>query len=209
MRHATLVAIAGLVLTATHAAKASVIFSDTSAGYLTANPYGAPGGNSPIGFEFTASQTAVLQSIDLFLVDTSNAHYNVSDYINLFSDVNNSPNTLLGSWAGFTSYMTNNSPFEQTINGISGLTLTQGTTYFLEYSDNFQRFGIDWLQNAAGVQTSGYYTSNTWYPGTINNADFDVLGTPVAEPGTLALLGTGLLCMGGLLRRSRTNAAAA
>jgi hypothetical protein len=208
MRHATLVAIAGLVLTATHAAKASVIFSDTSGGYSNSTHY-----YGPVAFEFTASQTATVQTIDLFLDSLGGSASYLSETVTLSTDLNDTPATVLGAWTGTSSgSVFYNQPFEETLSGLSGVTLTQGTTYFLQVGNAYQLPNLTWLPNAAGVQTSGYYSGGAWHAGALAAPDFDILGTvvtPVAEPGTLALLGTGLLCMGGLLRRSRTNAAAA
>jgi hypothetical protein len=125
------------------------------------------------------------------------------------------PGTVLESWTASPL-----SPEAQccTLTALSGngsIQLEAGTTYWVgvlpDASDNF----VLWNFNSTGAFTDTEYENygNGWVPNkvveTYETGAFEVLGTgsteppppTVPEPGTMTLLGTGLLGLAGMLRQ--------
>ncbi len=162
--------------------------------------------NSPVGLVRNGEQFTSLVSGNVNQIDVGLGWVLGTDAatISLWTSVNDLPGTELGSWA-----VSNMPTFGSTTNilttvtGITGVSITAGTQYFLviEAADDAWEA---WNENTQGdvgllIQDSGsgwnqFYGSNL--------GAFDVLtGTATPEPGSLTLLGAGLLGLSGLIRR--------
>lgn len=209
------------------AANATVIFTDFGPGDAFAdtgrvassgtNP-SDPSRNSP-GYSFIAPSTASISEIDVGFNSITG-----SVIIGLFAAVPYTgighglpgfgtiqPGAQLGEW---TVAKTGNQVVES-ITGITGITLTAGTGYFLLLSvDRSDRNDAVWGDNSTGVESALYQCGdsdpvcafgNISLAGVTTGA-FDVLGSTVVapEPGSLWLVGVALGGLGLLgLRRPR------
>jgi hypothetical protein len=152
--------------------------------------------------EFTAGGSAFVTEVDLGISvlqgngDATAALYTVGG--------NGSPGTLLGSW-GFTAHQNfGDCCAVETINTNGGPMLTQGTDYFMMLSAPGQNVDV-WNDNTTGAKGDVQISrnnGNTWSDqGVTILSAFRVEGTAVPEPGTLVMLGSGIVAAAAGLRR--------
>lgn len=158
-------------------------------------------------FPFIPGETATVTGADLALaaVDQTTATP-LTVYIE--SDSGGMPGTILDTLTqtgDFSAY-----PTTAVVNfACSGScsTLDAGTTYWIvgQQTDSANDAGWMYSFGDAGTWYYNYAGSATgpWLPYTANISAFDVTGTmsPVPEMGSMALLGTGLIGLAGVLRR--------
>jgi hypothetical protein len=165
------------------------------------------GVNSPVGLirdaeQFTSATSGSVSQIDVGLGWVTGTD---AATISLWTSVGDLPGTELGSWDVFNMpVFGSTSTILTTITGISGVSLTAGSQYFLVIEaadDAWEAWNLN-DQGATGLllQDSG----NGWnqFFGSDVGA-FDVLTGTVTtpEPGSLTLLGAGLLGLTGVIRR--------
>jgi hypothetical protein len=137
--------------------------------------------------------------------------------VELTNNASGVPGTVIASWTmNFPGLFANSSIVpSQTITGISGITLDANTTYWLAvlpanaatdtwwYENNTGQTNIKASSFDGGVSWSSLYTQNA-------NGAFAVFGDPqavtetVPEPSAIWLLATGLLCIGGAIKKVLT-----
>lgn len=128
--------------------------------------------------------------------------------VSLWTDNNNLPGMELGSWSVSTpSKFGSTDNGVATISGITGVNIQAGANYFLELSSPSGDWNA-WSFNNLGTkglvdqEVNGVWSQYMTY----NLGAFDILADPpggqnTPEPASLTLLGTGLLVLGGFLRR--------
>lgn len=174
---------------------------DGLAGWDASGP-GGPNGQVTNAQEFTAGESAFVSQIDLAVSILQGdgggtaALYTVGG--------NGVPGTLLGSW-GFTAHQNfGDCCAVETISVNGGPLLKQGTDYFMVLSSYGENVDV-WNDNttdAHGLVLVSRDNGDTWEGGggSLLSA-FRVEGTAVPEPGTLVMLGSGIVAAAAGLRR--------
>lgn len=132
----------------------------------------------------------------------------------IWTDVNNLPGTQVPGalWSGLLPEAeSGNSTNSLVTIPVSGVSLTAGQSYFMILSPTSVNDSSwnGWNYNAQGVNGLDLFSTDGGLTWTSNGTGFalgafDVLGgggTGTPEPGTLVLLGSGLLGLGGIVRR--------
>lgn len=188
----------------------SVIFSDLAASspIYSSGGYSIAGSTSTAGFVDPAfSFTVGASSYNLTQIDLALSNYSGTNGSVTVDLVNNSGglpgSTVLGSWT-FSSLPANGSTNTtlQTQSGITGITLSAGTTYWLEaFVTNSSSNTFDlWNYNNQGDTGTPAENTGAGFATGVTGAigAFDVLGTPVTatpEPSSLLLLSAGLAAL--------------
>lgn len=189
-------------------AAADTIFNDFDAGhsYNCCNGWTVSGPGSPPGQfiaanEFNAGASGFVSEIDLAIGKV------VGDgggTVSLYTVSNDLPGTLLGSWDFVAHQNVGNCCAFETITVDGGPMLTQGTDYFMVLNaDNIT--WDSWNQNTVGATGLDLYSTdngNTWKSNGIQTlGTFAIEGTAVPEPGTLVMLGSGIVAAAAGIRR--------
>jgi hypothetical protein len=204
----TLLALA-LVCVISIPAAADTIYNnfDTGNSYDCCNGWTVSGPGSPPGQfisanEFTAGATAFVSQIDIAIGKVVGDGGGTASLYTVGSG--GVPGTLLGSW-DFVAHQTFGDccAFE-TISISGGPMLTQSTDYFMVLSADNTSWDA-WNQNTTGATGNVLYSTdngNSWNSnGVATLGTFRIEGTAVPEPGTLVMLGSGVLAAGAGLRR--------
>jgi hypothetical protein len=203
-------ALAGAAL-ASQAADATVLYSNFAPGNSYQGCCGMVVGGSTGGWhglyiqaaEFRAPIYASLDQIDVALVTLGGAD---TALVGLWTkSAAGHPGYNLGSWVvtGLPAYGASNSPL--TISGITGIILAGGEHYYVSVGpvSNSDDSKTGWNLNSSGAlgnRQSNYgwgWSGNSFGTATA----FDVVGTAVPEPGTIALVLGGLAGTARLRRR--------
>ena len=203
----------------------TVLFSDLGP---PGNPYdccngatitgsGFPGGFSDIGaseFTVAGSGTFTVSQVDLGVDYVGSLH---TFYASIWTDQGGLPGSQV-SGAYWTNLVTN-TQFGScpptctdngglvTVSGISGVSLTGGQSYFMivgpvELNDTSWNVWNNNNQNQVGNTLFSTDGGSTWTSRGISPLNaFDVQGTAVPEPGSLVLLGSGVVAAVGVVRR--------
>lgn len=191
-------ALAGAAL-ASQSAGATVIYSNFGpgnsyqgcCGFIVGGSTGGWGGLYMQAAEFRAPIYASLDQIDVAL---SNMGGSDTALVGIWTrSAGGHPGYNLGSWmvTGIPAYgSTSNSPM--TVSGISGITLAGGAHYYVSVSpvSNNDDSKNGWNFNSIGAtgNTQANYGWGWSSSGVGTATAFDVMGTPVPEPGTIALM---------------------
>jgi hypothetical protein len=214
-----LVAMAILLLTLVLpiASRASTIYTNLGAGssYYCCDGY-AVNSSQQLAMAFTVpgGPGYSLTQIDIALtfadIGTNSA------LVQLWSDSAGSPGVIIGAWTlggplpeyGLTTAIQSS----QTISGISGITLSGGTQYWLTPLPGDSSTEAVWNTtdpSSIGITNASFDGGSTWTAAcdVCNRTAFAVYGDPVSappevpEPSTILLLGGGLLGLGRIVGR--------
>jgi hypothetical protein len=159
-------------------------------------------------FTVTGSSFDITQiSLALFVEDSFGEAPDFT--VQLLADSGGEPGSVIQSWSltsvpDYPGAFTTSLQPGQTISGITGVTLTEGTTYWLEAQPTHPEaspLGV-WDENSTGAMGPvSYEYGGVWTASvTQTNFAFQILGNavstvPTPEPASLVLLGTGMLAL--------------
>jgi hypothetical protein len=183
----------------------SIVFSNLGTGsdvYLDGglSIFSGPGGYQAVAAAFTPTSAAYFTELDLGLTYLYGLN---SVTVDLMSD-SGGPGAVLESWNSISLPAYGPCCTLETLSGNGTILLESGTTYWVAVLPD-DGTGAAWFANSTNASTEALYNPGSgWFsvgdsPG---NTAFEVQGVSTTpEPGTLTLLGSGLLGLGGLLRR--------
>lgn len=170
----------------------------------------APGGSDPIGASFgpladSFSTGASRFSFDSLTVLLSGSSPTGTITAYLLSDSSTSPGAVLETIGTLSEASLSGSNALYTVS--TSYTLAANTRYWIELASNDTDRNWSWSLDTSGTGVAGEYFANqegTGIFGVFPNSEgpyqMDVSGTTIVpEPGSLMLLGAGLLVLGGLL----------
>jgi hypothetical protein len=166
--------------------------------------------NDP-AYSFTTTTSASLTEVDIALFGSDPVAVEVTTAVPFSGGADIQPGSVLGSWT-----VTPNSNFGQVtdITGISNVTLTAGTTYFLQAVPGTSTTFDGWYGNSTDAssvlwQCSGSNSTYTAcvqhysYP-DVSDGAFELQGSPLVsaapEPSSWALMIAGVAMVGGMMR---------
>lgn len=177
--------------------------------FQTGIGYTVSGANSPIGqtiesaMSFTSSGNYTLSQIDAAIGYVTGGN---SDTFTLDSNAGGLPGVIMESWTvtGLPAFGGSYAPV--TLMSSGGVMLSAGQTYWIVASAGDPTNWSAWNENSIGATGNfDQFNNGVWsqFNGTLSA--FDVMGTTSSspEPASAALIGLGLLGMGGLIRRKR------
>jgi hypothetical protein len=192
---ALILAVAALLSSAV-AAQADAIYTDFGTDY-SYNTNDSLFPSDTIACSFTSSGNYSLGQIDLALGSSNATNVTVS----LWTYSNGSPGSELDSWA------LDNVEHEQvyTISNITGISVSAGTSYFLQVATGNGQSEVDWYSNDQGG--NGTVCNSIDCTNNENLGAFDLLPSAVPEPASLILLVSGLAASGAFGFRKRRKTA--
>jgi hypothetical protein len=169
---------------------------DGSSGWIAGTSYDP-------AFSFTPASTDYLTELEIALSSYSGTNAATVELLNDSSG----PGTVLESWtaSGLPSSGTSSTTL-QTLTSTGGIELVSGDTYWVAVLPGASNTDAVWNFNSAGATGTLYGTLGSGWvnEGSKTTGAYEVLGTSetvTPEPGTFALLGSGLLGLAGAMRR--------
>lgn len=156
-------------------------------------------------FSFTPASTDYLTELEMALSYGSGTN---SVTVELMTD-SSGPGTLLESWTvdNLANWSDGSSTILQTLTSTGGVELLSGDTYWIAVLAGGTDTFAGWNMNSTGATGTAYENTGS---GWVNEEEavtgaLEVMGnsgeSPIPEPGTFVLLGSGLLGLAGALRR--------
>lgn len=211
MKHWTLLALLAAVCVCSLPAAAGTIFDDFGPGnsYNCCNGWTVSGPSSPPGQFISANQFTAgggggtVSQIDLAIGLVVGSG---TGTVSLYTVSGGVPGSLLGSWAYTAHQSFGNCCAIESITVSGGPTLVGGTDYFLVLTADGSTWNAWNLndQGATGLDLFSRDNGNSWNSNGIQSLGaFRILSgdAGVPEPGTLVMLGSGVLAAAGAFRR--------